>query len=294
MATGPDRTTKPHLIAIVGPTASGKTDLALRIAGKHPSEIICADSRTIYTGLDIGTAKPDSRERSRVPHYGLDLITPDESFSAAQFQRLARRLTDEIISRHRLPLVVGGTGLYVEGLLYDFEFDVPPDVAMRNELEALSLEELHARCRVAGIPLPENSLNKRYVIRALERRGVRAGRAKILPEDALLIGIDPGREQLRARIRSRAEQMFAGDSIVTEAIKAAEQYGWSAPGLTGNIYPLIRQMSAGEITHGQAIEQFVTLDWRLAKRQLTWWRRNQDVRWFDSTAAAYEYIDGML
>lgn len=274
-------------IAIVGPTASGKTELALRLAQHFPAEIVCADSRTIYCDLDIGTAKPSPVEQAAVRHYGLDIVQPDQPFSAAQFQRLARQWLAAIHGAGKTALIVGGTGLYVQGLLYDFAFAPPGDEARRAELEAMDILALQAYCRQHGVALPENQLNKRYLVRAIERHeaGSSPQRHHQLPTGTRLIGLNPGPEVLRQRIAHRAEQMFSGP-IVAEAEAAARRYGWDAPGLTGNIYPIIRALLAGELSCQQAIEQFITADWRLAKRQLTWWRRDEHVEWFDSPEAA--------
>ncbi|MBL8159969.1 tRNA (adenosine(37)-N6)-dimethylallyltransferase MiaA [Candidatus Saccharibacteria bacterium] len=280
------------LIAIVGPTASGKTGLALGLAARRPVTVICADSRTIYRGLDIGTAKPTPAERQATPHYGLDLVTPADTYSAAQFQQAARGWIAEARAAGRLPVIVGGTGLYVEALLYEYKFGAPVDPERRARLEAMDLPALHALCAEQGIPLPENKLNKRYVIRAIElaldhgvQRAQSPRRQRQLPPGTRLIGLDPGREILRQRITDRADQMFAG-GVIKEALKAASAYGWDAPGLSGNIYPIIRKLNDGEISRQRAIELFITADWQLAKRQLTWWRRDKNVQWFGSAAEA--------
>ena len=139
------------LLAIVGPTASGKTELALRVAAAIPAEIICADSRTVYKGLDVGTAKPSAFEQSQVPHHGLDIVTPDQTFSAAEFQRYAQQWIADIRKRDKLPIIVGGTGLYVEALLYDYQFGQPIDQERREVLEGMTLEALHKYCVLNNI-----------------------------------------------------------------------------------------------------------------------------------------------
>lgn len=273
------------LVAIIGPTASGKTDLALRLADHLPLEIICADSRTIYRGLDLGTAKPSPAEQARVPHHGLDLVTPDQPFSAASFQALAQDWLVTIRQRQHLPVVVGGTGLYVESLLYNFTFAAPADPNERARLEALNTKDLQQLCLQRAGALPANRLNRRHLVRAIERAGQAPPSRQPLTAGSMVVGLNPGREELRRRIEARAHTIFAAD-VVAEAQLAADRYGWDAPGLSGNIYPILRSLKKGEISRQVAIEHFITADWQLARRQMTWWRRNQDVQWFSSAAAA--------
>src|ERR1700758_1680789 len=163
--------TKP-LVVIVGPTASGKTKLAVELAEKFGGEIICADSRTVYRGMNIGTAKPTEEERRRVPHWGLDLVDPDQRFTAADFKSYAEQKISEIRARGRMPFLVGGTGLYIDGVIFDYRFGTAPDEKLRAQLEKMSLEELHEYCAKNNIMLPENDKNKRYVIRAIEQKSI--------------------------------------------------------------------------------------------------------------------------
>jgi tRNA dimethylallyltransferase len=130
------------LIVIVGPTASGKTSLAVQLAKKYDGEIICADSRTIYKGMDIGTAKPTLAERAVVLHWGLDLVEPGELFSAADFKRYADQKIEEIRNRGHVPFLVGGSGLYVDAVVFDYAFGVKADPSKRQMLEDWTVEEL--------------------------------------------------------------------------------------------------------------------------------------------------------
>lgn len=269
---------KLPLVVIVGPTASGKTGLAIELARRFNGEIISADSRAIYSHMDIGTAKPSMEERAGIPHWGFDLVEPGEQFSAADFQRYAVRKIEEIRGRGRVPLLVGGTGLYVDALLYDYQFGPAADPERRQDLEALTIDELQQYCVERNITLPENSKNKRYLIRAIEQEGVNHSRRDTPVGNSIIVGIATDREVLRSRIESRAEQLFA-DGVVDEASMLGKKYGWNNEAMTGNIYPLVRQYLAGELTRDEVKRKFVTLDWRLAKRQLTWLRRNPDIVW---------------
>ena len=151
---------EPPLVVIVGPTASGKTAVAIELAGRFDGEIICADSRTIYKGMDVGTAKPSAKEQAAVPHWGLDLVEPGERFTAADFQRYAVAKIAEFRARGRVPFLVGGTGLYVDAVLFGYEFGPEATARQRQELEGWSLLQLQEYCVKNNIKLPENSQNK--------------------------------------------------------------------------------------------------------------------------------------
>ena len=273
---------KLPLVVIVGPTASGKTSLSIDIAKKFDGEIISADSRAIYKGMDIGTAKPTIQEREGVVHWGLDLVEPNERFTAADFKVYAVEKIHEIRSRGRLPILVGGTGLYVDSILFDYQFGPLADADRRTELEAMSLGALHEYCIINNISLPENSLNKRYVIRAIEQKSINTKRSELPIENTIVVGIATERDVLRARIEDRAEHIF-DDGVVEEATILGEKYGWNHESMTGNIYPLVHSYLEGELSVDEMKEKFTTLDWRLAKRQLTWLRRNSFIQWGNLT-----------
>lgn len=269
---------KLPLVVIVGPTASGKTGLAIELARQFGGEIISADSRAIYKYMDIGTAKPGIDEQAGVPHWGLDLVEPGMAFSAADFKAYALNKIDEIRARGHVPFLVGGTGLYVDAILYDYQFGPPADPERRRQFEAMTIEELHEYCRKHNVTLPENSKNKRYVIRAIEQDGVNSSRRQAPLAGSIIVGITTAPGVLRTRIESRSEQLFA-DGVVEEATMLGKKYGWDSEAMTGNIYPLVKRHLAGELALDEVRQKFVTLDWRLAKRQLTWLRRNSDITW---------------
>lgn len=280
------------LIVIAGPTASGKTSLAIELAEKYNGEIICADSRTVYKNMDIGTAKPTPEERARVIHWGLDLIEPGESFSAADFKRYADEKIADIRQRNRVPFLVGGTGLYIDAIIYDYQFGTAGDARLRHELEQLNIERLHEYCMNNNIELPENKLNKRYVIRAIEQKQVNHKRNDTIRTNTFVVGIATDREVLRTRIKDRSEQFF-DNGVVEEATMLGKKYGWESEAMTGNIYPLVRRYLEGELSREDIKDKYTTLDWRLAKRQLTWLRRNKEIKWLSLTDAK-TYIVGIL
>lgn len=280
------------LIVIGGPTASGKTALAIRLAQRCGGEIICADSRTVYRGMDIGTAKPSVEERATVPHWGLDLVDPGQSFSAAQFQRYAQQKIAEIRSRGGVPFLVGGTGLYLDAVVFNFQFGATASAPRREQLMALSIDQLTDYCHKYNIPLPENNRNKRYLVRAIERCDTDIARQSAPDPETIVVGIATDRRVLRQRIAERAEQLFA-NGMVEEAVHLAAEYGWESEAMTGNIYPLVRRYIRGEINNDELVRQFIISDWRLAKRQMTWLRRNPYVMWADLSAAEH-YLSQIL
>ncbi|MDO4781169.1 MAG: tRNA (adenosine(37)-N6)-dimethylallyltransferase MiaA [Candidatus Saccharibacteria bacterium] len=280
------------LIVIGGPTASGKTALAIRLAQRCGGEIICADSRTVYRGMDIGTAKPSTAEQAAVPHWGLDLVAPGEPFSAAQFQQYAWQKIAEIRARGGVPFLVGGTGLYLDAVVFNFQFGADCDEAWRGRLMAMSIDELTEYCYKNNIKLPENNRNKRYLVRAIERCNTDIARQSAPDAKTIVVGIATDKRVLRQRIIERAEQLFA-NGMVEEAIALAAQYGWESEAMTGNIYPLVHRYIRGEIDNDELVRQFIVSDWRLAKRQMTWLRRNPYVMWADLMAAEH-YLSQIL
>ncbi|MGH7218407.1 MAG: tRNA (adenosine(37)-N6)-dimethylallyltransferase MiaA [Candidatus Microsaccharimonas sp.] len=286
-----DSTSVAPLIVIVGPTASGKSVTAMRIAEEWGGEIICADSRTIYKGMDIGTAKPSAEEQARVPHWGLDLVEPGDVFTAADFQKYARQKIQEIRERGKVPMVVGGTGLYVDGLIFNYEF-APPQPELRVALETMTLDELKEYCKNNNVELPENPENRRYVMRAIERKNVSGKRLNVPIDDCIIVGITTEREELKRRIAHRSEQLFE-NGMVEEAKMLGEKYGWDSEAMTGNIYRLVKRFLDGEFDEAELKERFITSDWQLAKRQITWLKRNPYIHWAELNDA-YTYIHEQL
>lgn len=286
-----DRSIEKPLVAIVGPTASGKTGLALSLAQEHDGEVVAADSRTIYRELDIGTAKPTVLEQQTVPHWGVDLIGPDERYSAARFRQYAVAAIADIRSRGKTPFLIGGTGLYVNAVIYDYSF-IDVDEKMRSELESLDNEKLQIHCVEHNIALPENYKNNRHLISQILRRGKNARDEHSLEQNVHVVGIATDPILLKQRIRERAHLMFDSGAI-EEASRIASLYGWEAPGLSGNIYQVARQLLAGDLSRDEAIERSATLDWQLAKRQMTWFKRDPNIKWLQLDAAEH-YIAGIL
>ena len=285
-------TNKLPLVVIVGPTASGKTGMAMMLAKKYGGEVICADSRTIYKGMDIGTAKPTVDERAEVAHWGLDLVEPNERFTAADFKRYAEQKVTEIRGRNHIPFLVGGTGLYVDSILFDYQFDTPGSEMLRKKLNDMTLGELQRYCEENNITLPENNKNKRYLVRAIEQNGINTKRQIKPVSNSVIVGITTDRDVLRARIAKRVEQIF-NDGVVEEATILGKKYGWDGEAMTGIIYPLVHDYLEGRSTLEATKERFAIQDWHLAKRQLTWLRHNPFVKWL-SLQEADKYVSDAL
>ena len=268
------------LIVIIGPTASGKTSLAIQLAKKYRGEIICADSRTVYRGMNIGTAKPSLGEQQVVSHWGLDLVDPGDSFSASQFKDYACQKIKEIRSRGNIPFLVGGTGLYIDSVIFDFQFGAKSNEDKRCDLQEMTVSELQQYCANHNILLPENSKNKRYLVRAIERADEKPSRLEVPLNNTIVVGITTDKQLLKQRITDRAKKMFK-DGVVEETIELANNSGWCNEAMTGNVYPIIKKLIEKEIDEDQTIREFIVSDVNLVKRQLTWFRRNPFIEWGD-------------
>ncbi len=284
-------------MALVGPTGVGKTELSLQLAERLRAEIISADSMQVYRGMDIGTAKATAQERERVPHHLIDLVDPDEEFSAAQYQELARAAIAQVAARGHLPILVGGTGLYVRAALDPYEFtQVEVDWAYREGLQRLAVrhgpEHLHSILRevdpAAAAKLHPNDL--RRVIRALEvhhHTGERisdwqaVSQAKPALYDILMIGLTRPRDELYARIDARVEMMI-GDGLIDELQRLVEQ-GFAEDSIAGQAlgYKELLPYLRGETSLEAAVELLKRDTRRYAKRQLSWFRADPRVEWID-------------
>ena len=280
----------PPLLGIVGPTATGKTDLALALARVLPVEILVADSRQIYRGMDVGTAKPDAAARAAVPHHLLDLADPDEPLTVAQWVMAARAVLPEIGGRGRLPMVVGGTGLYVSALVDGHDYasqarspELRDRLAERLEtdgLAALAAELRRVDPEVAG---GTDLRNPRRVLRALERALAGGGGAPAATAYAgriALVALSRPRDVLYRRIDERARWMFEAGGLLDEVgTLLARGYGADLRPMTGHGYQEAARHLAGEWSLSEAIERTARRIRQYAKRQLTWFRRDPRLIW---------------
>ena len=288
--------TPPPIVAIVGPTGTGKTGLALDVAERIGAEIVNADSRQVYRHLDIGSAKPTPAERARVPHHLFDVVDPDEQFDCARYRELALAAVDEIRGRGRAVLVVGGTGLYIKALRYGLFPGPPRDGALRAELEAEDDAEpgrLHRRLGELDPPTAArvHPHDRVRLVRALEVQHL-TGRALSawqdehgFREEAMpmrVIGLRCDRARLRARLAARCQQMV--EAGLMEEIRGlwARGYSRDLPILQTIGYRELGAVVAEETSLAEGLAAMTRATTQLAKRQLTWFRADGTVHWFDA------------
>jgi tRNA dimethylallyltransferase len=280
------------LIVIVGPTASGKTGLAVKIAQKLGGEIISADSRAIYRGMDIGTAKPSAKEQGSIRHWGLDLADPGERFTVADFQKYAYAAIADIRSRGKLPILAGGSGLYVDSIIYGYDFATDRDTKQRAELDKMSTGELKEYCKKHNIMLPENQNNRRYLIRAIECNGKKNNNRKHMQDGVIVVGITTEKKELLQHIKHRAEAMFC-DELYDETRRLTTKYSFETEAMKSNIYPIAWRLMNDEITRDEAIALSVVDDWHLARKQMTWFKRNPFIKWLPLNEIE-QYISNLM
>jgi tRNA dimethylallyltransferase len=278
------------ILFIVGPTASGKSGLAMEVARQLGGEIICADSQTVRLGLDIGTAKPTKSEQAEVPHHLLDVIDPYDRFSVAEFQRLAETAIVDIQKRGKLPIVVGGTGLYIDAVAYGFKLRADADMNKRKDLESKSVIELQEIIIKSGLLLPQNEQNPRHLIRTIETNGQVSVKSS-LRSGAIIIGIDPGSEAVEKRINDRVGKMFEL-GFLEEVESIIEKFGNPPRNFDAIGYniALRNRSESGEYDVQKISEEFKIGDRQYAKRQRSWFKRNRDIKWFEHSENALEYI----
>ena len=305
---------KPKIIVILGPTASGKTDLAVKLAQKFNGEIVTADSRTIYKGMDIGTAKVLGERREidsefaviyqGIPHYLIDCVYPNEEYSVVHFKDDAQRIIDKIIKRGKTPFLVGGTGLYIQALMDNLDVpEVPPDKELRERLErdieTLGLEAVYEKLK-ATCPILASSVvdpqNPRRIIRAMEICLKNGDLARVKGEpfyDALKIGIKLEKEELNRRIDARVDKMMEG-GLVEENKKLLEKYDSNLPALSGIGYREIIKYLRGELPVEDAVELIKLNTRHFVKRQMTWFKRDESINWVENLGEGEKLVSNFL
>jgi len=286
-------TQSPPLVVIAGETASGKSALAMELAEKFGGELVCADSWTVYKGFDIGTAKPTPEERKAIPHHLLDVAGPAEGFSAVLFQKLAKQAIVDISKRGKLPIMVGGTGLYIDSVLYDYGFLPPSDPTLRRELNAMTLDQVLARAEAMELDtLGIDLRNKRRVIRLIENNGRRPGKQP-MRKNTLVMGLVTDRELLRERITKRVDMMLE-QGLEGEVRGLAERYGWEAEPMKGIGYREWQPYFAGSQDLAETRERIIKASMDLAKRQRTWFKRNSGIQWLPDRSKAVDFVTTFL
>ena len=235
------------LLVIVGETGSGKSALALKLAKQFNGEIISADSRSVYRGMDIGTAKPSKKDQAEIRHHLLDVVWPNQRFTVVDFKKLANEAIKDISSRAKLPILVGGTGLYVDSVIYDFKFNSSSE---RNPLN------LRHRLKT-GSPIHR------------------------LRDNTLVIGLKNNKQDLEKRLINRVDAMVS-NGLVDEARTLMKKYSSNLEALEGTSYKSFKKYLNGELEIDEAKRLFVSYDLALAKRQRTWFKRNKSIHWVDN------------
>jgi tRNA dimethylallyltransferase len=292
---------RPPLLVLVGPTAVGKTAVAVRLGALLPIEVVSADSRQVYRGLDIGTGKPSAEERAAVPHHLLDVVDPGERYHAARFRTDARAAIAAIHGRGRLPVVVGGTGLYVRALLKGLTPAPPADPTLRAELEAMAQAQgraaLHARL-AALAPEIARRLHPNDRVRVVRAIEIHAGSATAPADGAegdwsgatrtwrlLMIGLGRERAALNAAIALRARAMLARGMMSEVERLLAAGHDPERPPMDGIGYRPLALAARGRLPVEEALRLMIRDTTRYAKRQMTWFARDPEIRWIDVDAA---------
>ena len=291
------------IIALAGPTAVGKTKFAIKLADEFDGEIVSCDSMQLYKYMDIGSAKPTPEEMEQARHHLVDMIDPREEFSVAEYQRLAKQAISDIFSRGKLPVISGGTGLYLNSLLYDMDFSAAPqDQAYRQELAEIAEKQgddvLHSMLAEqdpqAAAAIHPN--NRKKVIRALER--LRDGETRVRPfsgiknetkdYDVLLIGLTRDRAELYERINRRVDILV--EQGLFDEVSRLRDMGLTAENISmkGIGYKEILDFFSGKYSRDEAIDTIKKNTRHYAKKQLTWFRRYDKMRWYDISENADE------
>lgn len=279
---------RPKILVILGPTATGKSDLAVKLAKKFNCEIISADSRQVYKGLDIGTGKITKKEMRGIPHHLLDVVSPKKIFTVSEWKKLAEEKMENILSRGKFPIICGGTGFYIKAITDGVLFpEVPPNYKLRSELVKKSIEEL---VRILGKLDPRrlktiDIKNPVRLIRAIEiAKGL--GKVPVLKKhkssyEIFQIGLRVDNSELKRRIHIRLISRIK-KGMINEARKL-HQNGLSFKRMRtlGLEYRYLADFIEKKITKKELIEKLYFADWHYAKRQITWFKRDKKIKWFD-------------
>jgi len=277
---------KPKILVILGPTATGKSNLAVKIAKEFNGEIISADSRQVYKGLDIGTGKITKKEMRGIPHHLLDIMNPKQNFTIVKFQKLAEEKIDKILEKEKLPIIVGGTGFYIESIVDGLVLpNVPPDKKLRKELEKKSVEEL---LKILEKISPDiigliKQTDKRRLIRRIEIAKTlgKIPKIKKLPKyNSLQIGLELNNDELKKRIKKRLTERI-DEGMIDEARKLhKKRLSFKSMINLGLEYKYLAFFLQNKISENEMIQKLEIAIWQFAKRQRTWFKRDKRIKWF--------------
>lgn len=289
-------TTKPSLITILGPTASGKTAMAVKLAQKYSAEIVCADSRTVYKGMDIGTAKPSKADQQKVRHHLLDICDPNRAFSSAEFKVMAEKAIQDIQSRDKLALLVGGSGMYIDSILFDYKF--------RSDLSSMSTEELHQKSvlelqEIAQKKYPKEYIgidikNKRRLIQLISKGPSKDDDRKNKKIDSLVIGIGQNNALIKQNIEIRTRNIL-NQNFVQEVEYLRLSFGETPVLKQTTGYCQVLDYLNGAIKNTDDLYRaIVNATWQLSRKQITWFKRNKNIIWIDNDIEAEKLIQQYL
>ncbi len=300
---------KPKVIVLCGPTASGKTSLSIELAKRINGEIISCDSMQIYKDMDIGTAKPTEQEKQGIKHYLLDFLSPEVRYSVADYKKDAEKAIEEILKKRKVPIIVGGTGLYINSLIYNIEYkDSKIDIDYRNKLEKMVVEKgLENLYEMAQKIDPEAMKNishndKKRIMRVLEIYN-ETGKTKTELEiesrknepkyNYIVFALDMDRDKLYERINKRVDIMLK-NGLIHEVEKLINTYKIMPTAMQGLGYKEVVEYLKGNCTEEEMVEKIKMETRRYAKRQLTWFRKNKETIWLNGLEEADKNINTIL
>ncbi len=295
--------TPSKIIVILGPTASGKSELAVKIAKRFNGEIISADSRQVYKGLNIGSGKITKKEMQEIPHHLLDVASPKRTFTVSQYQKLSKKALKDILKRGKVPIICGGTGLYIDTLIYDYKLpEVPPQPKLRKELEKKSTEELFEQLQKLDSRRAKNidKNNRRRLVRALE---IIITTGKLVPPlnfgksdftkevrlpyiNILKIGVKKTSDKLKLLIKKRLITRLRQGMVKEVENLRKDGLSWKRFDDLGLEYRYVSRYLRGLITKKEMIELILKESWYYAKRQMTWFKRDAIIHWINNSDEA--------
>lgn len=286
---------KPKIIVICGPTASGKTKLGIELANRINGEIVSCDSMQIYKEMDIGTAKPTKQEQKEAVHHLIDFIEPDKRYSVADFKKDATNEIEKILKRGKNPILVGGTGLYINSLIYNIEFkEEKTDIEYRNKMEKLETEKLYEQAKKIDetATLKVSEKDRKRLIRILEiyhstgktKTELEIESRKELKYDYKIFVLNMNRDELYERINKRVDTMIS-EGLIEEVRNLIQKYEVFPTAMQGLGYKEVVEFLNGNLTKEEMVEKIKQESRRYAKRQLTWFRQYKDAIWLEANSS---------
>ena len=289
---------KNKIIVILGPTSSGKTELAVKLARKFNGEIVSADSRQVYQGLDIGTGK-DLKEYGSVPYHLINIASPEKQFNLAEYQKLAYKEIDKIIKKHKTPFLAGGSGLYLQSVIDGYNLTaVKPQPYLRDFFNFLSLVKLQQLAVKNEIKLNESDFkNKRRLIRAMEINNANSAKSGLSRPryECLLLGLALPKEELKEKIERRLKKMLEEEGLILEVKKLRQQgLSWERLNELGLEYRFVAKYLQEELTYQDMFNKLNMAIRQFAKRQMTWFKRDKKIIWLKNSNEAKQKIKQFL